>query len=42
MPREELQHEIDEGVMLTHLRQMEEGPVLVGTWADAGWVIRFR
>jgi GNAT superfamily N-acetyltransferase len=27
--------------LLAHLREMAEGPVLIGTWADAGWAIRF-
>jgi N-acetylglutamate synthase-like GNAT family acetyltransferase len=27
--------------LLSHLRQMAEGPVLIGTWADASWAIRF-
>jgi GNAT superfamily N-acetyltransferase len=27
--------------LLSHLRKMEKGSVLVGTWADAGWAIRF-
>jgi N-acetylglutamate synthase-like GNAT family acetyltransferase len=84
MSREELQHEIDEGVvfwgyeetgtlagvmglqpvrevtlirhayvrtgcqkrgigthLLSHLRDLAKGPVLIGTWADATWAIRF-
>ena len=27
--------------LLTHLRRLASGPVLVGTWADASWAIRF-
>jgi GNAT superfamily N-acetyltransferase len=27
--------------LLTHLREMAKGPVLIGTWADAVWAIRF-
>ncbi len=27
--------------MLAHLRKLANGPVLIGTWADAGWAIRF-
>ena len=27
--------------LLSHLVQMAGGPVLIGTWADAGWAIRF-
>jgi GNAT superfamily N-acetyltransferase len=27
--------------LLSHLREMAEGPVLIGTWADAAWAIRF-
>ena len=84
MSRNELQHEIDEGVafwgyeengslagvmglqqvqdvtlirhayvrtsgqrrgigahLLSHLRKLTPGPVLIGTWADAVWAIRF-
>jgi GNAT superfamily N-acetyltransferase len=84
MPRKELQHEIDEGVvfwgyegtgtligvmglqqvqdvtlirhayvrtssqkqgigshLMSHLRELAKGPVLIGTWADAFWAIRF-
>jgi GNAT superfamily N-acetyltransferase len=84
MPREELQHEMDAGVvfwgyeadrtlvgvmglqamqevtlirhayvltsnqkqgigshLLSHLRGLARCPVLIGTWADAGWAIRF-
>ena len=84
MPRDELQHEIDDGVvfwgyqesgtlegvmglqqvqdvtlirhayvrtdsqkrgigaqLLAHLREMAKAPVLIGTWADAVWAIRF-
>ena len=26
---------------LAHLREMASGPVLIGTWADAAWAIRF-
>jgi GNAT superfamily N-acetyltransferase len=84
MPRENLRHEIDEGVvfwgyeetgtlvgvmgiqrvqdvtlirhayvrtgsqkrgfgtyLLSHLRELAGGPVLIGTWADAAWAIHF-
>ena len=84
MPRDELRHEIDEGVLfygcekdgdllavmgiqhvqdvtlirhsyvrtakqnkgiggrlLAHLRRMTSRPILIGTWADATWAIRF-
>ena len=27
--------------LLSHLREMANGPVLIGTWADAVWAIRF-
>jgi GNAT superfamily N-acetyltransferase len=27
--------------LLAHLRKMANGPVLIGTWADAVWAIRF-
>ena len=27
--------------LLSHLREMAKGPVLIGTWADAIWAIRF-
>jgi GNAT superfamily N-acetyltransferase len=27
--------------LLTHLRQLADTPVLIGTWADATWAIRF-
>jgi GNAT superfamily N-acetyltransferase len=27
--------------LLAHLREMANGPVLIGTWTDAGWAIRF-
>ena len=29
------------GRLLSHLRPLAHGPVLIGTWADAGWAIRF-
>lgn len=29
------------GRLLAHLREMTDGPVLIGTWADAAWAIRF-
>jgi GNAT superfamily N-acetyltransferase len=29
------------GALLDHLRQRADGRLLVGTWADAGWAIRF-
>jgi GNAT superfamily N-acetyltransferase len=27
--------------LLSHLREFANGPVLIGTWADAAWAIRF-
>jgi len=33
--------EVLEGRLLAHLREMASGPVLIGTWADAIWAIRF-
>lgn len=27
--------------LLSHLRELTKGPVLIGTWADAAWAIRF-
>jgi N-acetylglutamate synthase-like GNAT family acetyltransferase len=27
--------------LLAHLRELANGPVLIGTWADAAWAIRF-
>jgi N-acetylglutamate synthase-like GNAT family acetyltransferase len=27
--------------LLSHLRELAKGPVLIGTWADAAWAIRF-
>jgi len=27
--------------LLSHLRELANGPVLIGTWADAVWAIRF-
>jgi GNAT superfamily N-acetyltransferase len=27
--------------LLSHLRALTDRPVLIGTWADAGWAIRF-
>ena len=27
--------------LLAHLRELTKGPVLIGTWADAVWAIRF-
>jgi GNAT superfamily N-acetyltransferase len=27
--------------LLSHLRELALGPVLIGTWADATWAIRF-
>jgi N-acetylglutamate synthase-like GNAT family acetyltransferase len=27
--------------LLSHLRELAKGPVLIGTWADAVWAIRF-
>jgi len=29
------------GRLLSHLREQTTGPILVGTWADAVWAIRF-
>src|SRR5437667_3773191 len=29
------------GRLLSHLRKLTHGPVLIGTWADAIWAIRF-
>jgi hypothetical protein len=29
------------GQLLFHLRGLTGGPVLIGTWADAAWAIRF-
>jgi len=29
------------GHLLSHLRELANGPVLIGTWADAVWAIRF-
>lgn len=29
------------GQLLAHLRELAAGPVLIGTWADASWAIRF-
>lgn len=29
------------GKLLAHLRRLAQGPVLIGTWADAAWAIRF-
>jgi len=29
------------GQLLAHLRQLAQGPVLIGTWADAAWAISF-
>jgi len=28
-------------LLLSHLRELAKGPVLIGTWADAVWAIRF-
>ena len=28
-------------LLLSHLRELTEDPVLIGTWADAAWAIRF-
>ena len=30
-----------DGQLLSHLRGLASGPVLIGTWADAIWAIRF-
>jgi GNAT superfamily N-acetyltransferase len=29
------------GRLLSHLRKLARGPILIGTWADAAWAIRF-
>jgi GNAT superfamily N-acetyltransferase len=29
------------GQLLSHLRRRTDGPVLIGTWGDAAWAIRF-
>jgi GNAT superfamily N-acetyltransferase len=29
------------GRLLSHLRKLANGPVLIGTWADAVWAVRF-
>jgi GNAT superfamily N-acetyltransferase len=29
------------GRLLSHLRELASGPMLIGTWADAVWAIRF-
>ena len=29
------------GHLLSHLRELAKGPVLIGTWADEAWAIRF-
>jgi N-acetylglutamate synthase-like GNAT family acetyltransferase len=29
------------GHLLAHLRSMADAPILIGTWADASWAIRF-
>src|SRR6185312_8490171 len=29
------------GQLLSHLRTLTESPILIGTWADATWAIRF-
>jgi N-acetylglutamate synthase-like GNAT family acetyltransferase len=29
------------GRLLSHLREQASGPMLIGTWADAGWAIHF-
>ena len=28
-------------VLLSHLRELTDRPILIGTWADASWAIRF-
>ena len=28
-------------LLLSHLKELTERPVLIGTWADAGWAIHF-
>lgn len=39
--RPDRQHKGIGGTLLTALRQQTTGPLLVGTWADARWAIRF-
>jgi N-acetylglutamate synthase-like GNAT family acetyltransferase len=29
------------GKLLSHLRKLARNPMLIGTWADANWAIRF-
>jgi GNAT superfamily N-acetyltransferase len=29
------------GALLRHFRSRQQGPMLIGTWADADWAIRF-
>jgi N-acetylglutamate synthase-like GNAT family acetyltransferase len=35
------QHQGIGGRLLSHLRGLTQGPVLVGTWTDATWAVRF-
>jgi len=28
-------------LLLSHLRELTQRPILIGTWADASWAIRF-
>jgi len=39
--RTDSQHRGTGGHLLSHLRTLARGPVLIGTWADATWAIRF-
>jgi N-acetylglutamate synthase-like GNAT family acetyltransferase len=39
--RDEAQKRGVGGLLLAHLRGLTNGPVLIGTWADALWAIRF-
>jgi N-acetylglutamate synthase-like GNAT family acetyltransferase len=39
--RTQRQHSGIGGRLLTHLRGLTDGPVLIGTWSDATWAIRF-
>jgi GNAT superfamily N-acetyltransferase len=29
------------GQLLSHLRKLASGPILIGTWTDASWAIKF-
>ncbi len=39
--RTELRNRGIGGELLSHLRQLTQGPILIGTWADADWAIHF-